>query len=185
MGLFDNLKNKAAEAIKSVKGSDKSVDVVFTTLPENLEQFKALPQAALATQFDTAALTVLALCFYPQDKELCYEMLQFLSGPREVSPREKQFIRDRFMDADYIPRSYFKGAVPDNDYTPSEPYTITVKEGKYSYDNEGYAKLHIASGGADSPRDVLLRKAKDGKWYLWEQFLLVGIRKPESSNPWA
>ena len=41
------------------------------------------------------------------------------------------------------------------------------------------------SGGADSSRDVLLRKAKDGKWYLWEQFLLVGIRKPESSNPWA
>ena len=187
MGLFDNLKNKAAEAVKSVTGGgNQKVDVVFETLPDTLEQFKALPQAALATPFDTAALTVLALCFYPQDKELCYSMLEFLSGPREVTPREKQFIKDRFADGtDYIPRSYFKGAVPGNDYTPSEPYTITVCDGKYSYDNEGYAKLHIASGGADSPRDVLLRKAKDGKWYLWEQFLLVGIRKPESSNPWA
>jgi len=30
-----------------------------------------------------------------------------------------------------------------------------------------------------------MRNAKDGKWYLWEQFLLVGIRPPESTNPWA
>jgi hypothetical protein len=30
-----------------------------------------------------------------------------------------------------------------------------------------------------------MRKAKDGKWYLWEQFILVGIRQPESANPWA
>lgn len=185
MGLFDNLKNKAAEAVKGVTGSGKSVDVVFPTLPETLEQFKALPQAALTSEFDTAALTVLALCFYPEDKELSLSMLQFLSGPREISTYDKQFIKDRFADADYVPRSYFKGSTPQNDYTPAEPYTITVKSNPYTYTNENYAKLLIESGGADSPRDVVLRKAKDGKWYLWEQHLLVGIRKPESSNPWA
>ena len=68
---------------------------------------------------------------------------------------------------------------------PSQPYTVTVSENPYSYQNEGYAKMFIRSGGADSPREVLLRKAKDGKWYLWEQFILVGIRQPESQNPWA
>ena len=112
-------------------------------------------------------------------------MLEFLKGPGALSPYERQFIRDRFMDHDYVPRSYFNGAVPQNDYLPSQPYTIAVSENPYSYQNQGYAKLFIRSGGADNPREVLLRLAKDGKWYLWEQFLLVGIRAPESSNPWA
>lgn len=47
-------------------------------------------------------------------------------------------------------------------------------------------KLFIPSGGADAPRPIQLRKAKDGKWYLWEySSILLDIRKPESSNPWA
>ena len=45
--------------------------------------------------------------------------------------------------------------------------------------------VKCACGGADSPRPVKLRLAKDGRWYLWEQYLLTGIREPESSNPWA
>ena len=84
-----------------------------------------------------------------------------------------------------MPRSYFSGAVPQNDYQPSQPYTVRVSENPYSYENENYAKLFLTSGGADSPRYVQLRKAKDGRWYLWEQFILVGIRPPESTDPWA
>lgn len=187
MGLFDDLKNKAAQAAKSVTGAvtNKTENVVFAKLPDTLEEFKALPQAQLTSEFDTAALTVLALCFYPKDRELSLAMLDFLRGPRPLSGQDKQFIRDRFMDSDYVPRSYFSGATPANDYTPSEPYTIKVFTNPYSYTDENYAKLFITSGGADSPRYVQMRKAKDGKWYLWEQFLLSGIRPPESSNPWA
>ena len=165
--------------------SVRSANVVFETLPETLEQFMALPQASLSDPFWTAALTVLALCFYPRDKELCCSMLDFLKGPQPLSPYEKQFIRDRFMDKDYVPRSYFNGAVPSNNYLPQQPYSITVSSNPYSYQEEGYAKLYLQSGGADSPRAVTLRLAKDGKWYLWEQFLLADIRSPESSNPWA
>lgn len=184
MGLFDNI-GKPAEQSAQTTGGNKSVDVVFSSLPDTFEQFTALPQASLATPFDTAAMVVLALCFYPQDAELSKKMYEFVSGPRTINPAEYSFIKDRFRDADYVPRSYFKGAVPANDYKPSEPYTVTVSENPYSYENEGYAKMFLTSGGADSPRFVQLRKAKDGKWYLWEQFILVGIRAPESSNPWA
>jgi hypothetical protein len=112
-------------------------------------------------------------------------MLGYLKGPQPLSAYDKQFIADRFRDKDYVPRSYFVGAVPQNDYTPAEPYTINISENPYSYQEQGYAKLFIQSGGADSPRPVQLRKAKDGKWYLWEQFLLADIRVPESSDPWA
>jgi len=159
--------------------------LTFKTLPKTKEELLALPEAACSTPFETAALTVLALCIYPEDKTQSLACLDALRGPRPMSAYEKQFIADRFMDADYVPRSYFDGSTPENDYTPAEPYSITVDENPYSYQEDGYATLYIKSGGADSARQVKLRHAKDGKWYLWEQFLLVGIREPESSNPWG
>lgn len=191
MAFFDRLKNQAASAItEAVKQTaanigTKTEKIVFADIPESLEAFKSLPQAALSMPFDTAAMTVVALSVYPADKELCFRMLDYLRGPRPMSGMDKQFIADRFCDKDYVPRSYFEGATPNNDYMPATPYTVTVKSDPHSYDEQGIAKLFIPSGGADSPRPIKLRQAKDGKWYLWEQFLLAGIRQPESSNPWA
>ena len=180
MGLFDSIKQPSANS-----GGNRTEDIVFDRLPETLEKFKAMPQAALSTPFQTAAMTVLAFCFYPQNPQLSLDMVNYLRGPRPLSGYDQSFIKDRFRDNDYVPRSYFEGATPQNDYLPQEPYRVRVSENPYSYQNQGYATLYIRSGGADSPRSVQLRLAKDGKWYLWEQFILVGIRQPESQNPWA
>ncbi len=195
MGLFDMFTNKAVNQIGNQVGNaikqgvqnagNKSEKIVFSSLPETYEQYISLPQASLSTPFETAAMTVLAFCYYPLNKDLCLQMLDYLRGPRPLSGMDKSFIADRFRDKDYVPRSYFEGATPQNDYQPKEPYTIIVKETPYSYANQGMAKLDIRSGGADSPRQIELRKAKDGKWYLWEQYILSDIRQPESSNPWA
>ena len=202
MGLFDHLKRQALSALKTNGGkiaaelgkemkkavqnaANKSESVVFAEIPATFEAFTALPQAKMETPFDTAALTVAAFCVYPDNKDLSIQMLNFLRGPRPMSGIDVNFIRDRFMDKDYVPRSYLKGATPENDYTPQQPYTVVVSENPYSYENKGYAKLFVTSGGADSPREILLREAKDGKWYLWDQFILSDIRQPESANPWA
>ena len=159
--------------------------IIFEAIPMTLDEMKVLKEAQMDTPFKTAALTVAALCVYPKDRDESLKMLEFLKGPAGLSPMEQQFIRDRFMDKDYVPRSFFDGALPGNDYKPSEPFTLTISENPYSYQEEGYAKLYLKSGGADSPRAIQMRKAKDGKWYLWEQFLLADIRKPESADPWA
>lgn len=185
MGLFDKIKDNPALVNNVPTSTNKSVKITWNSLPETLDGFKLLPEAKLDTPFATAALTILAFCFYPENKDLSLQMLDFLRGPRPLSVMDKQFIADRFRDKDYVPRSYFVGATPQNNYLPSEPYSIVVSENPYSYQNEGYATLYITSGGADSPRSVQLRLAKDGKWYLWEQYLLADIRKPESENPWA
>ena len=130
------------------------------------------------------ALAVLALSIYPSDEDAALQMMDYLRGPRPMNGIDKQFIADRFRGKDYVPRSYFKGAVPDNDYAPSSPYTILISEGTVI--QEGMEKVFITSGGADSPRPVTLRKAKDSKWYLWEySSILLGIKAPESTNPWA
>ena len=191
MSIFDKLKKSVQNAVKSATTGmpDPNASVkksfTFAALPESLDAMKDLPEAALANPYQTAALTVCALCAYAADKAVGTEMLNFLRGPRPLSNHDISFLNDRFSDGHHVPFSYFKGAVPANDYTPDTPFAITVESGPYSDANEGYKKLYIRSGGADSPREVLLRQLGDGRWMLWDQFLLLSIRKPKSDDPWA
>lgn len=192
MGLFDKLKNTAASAVGGAVNNaamsigNKSKTFTFTALPESLAQMQALPEASLDSPFKAAALTVCALCAYAADKNIGTEMLNWLRGPRPLNGTEISFLNDRFRDGKtYIPFSYFEGATPDNDYTPSEPFRITVQSTHVSGEEQGYMKLFIPCGGADSPRPIKLRMKGDGKWFLWEQYLLTGIRTPKSADPWA
>ena len=182
MSLFDRINNHTNSQPKN--DSPKSVTVTFEQLPENLTQLQNTPEAALSTPFMTAALAVCAYCCYAVDREAGKEMLNFLKGPRPLSNYDIQFINDRLMDKQYLPFSYFEGAVPANNYRPDEPYRITFFEDPYSYKDEGYAKLNVRSGGADSPRQIILRKKGD-QWFLWEQYILVGIRLPASQDDWS
>lgn len=172
---------------KLLAAASRKETFTFEALPKNLTELKALPEASLDDSFKTAALTLCALCVYAEDRENGTEMLNFLRGPRPMSPAELAFLNDRMMDGkSYIPRSYFEGAVPGNDYTPTVPYTVKVISNQYSsLENGNYMKLLLNSGGADSPRSVTLRKTGGGTWYLWEQNLLVDIRIPTSQDAWA
>ena len=209
MSLFDKLKNKATGAVNQtarstvnqatktagqaagniIKGSNKSVQVVFNSMPETVSEFTALPQAQLSTPFDTAALFVAALCVYPLNKDECVAMINHLKGPAPLGTPDIQFLTTRMQQnnkAGFLGASYFDGATAANDYAPSEPFTVTVSENPYSYDNAGYAKVFVKSGGADTPRAITSRQAKDGKWYLWEySSILVDILSPESTNVWS
>ena len=159
---------------------------VFEALPDSLTAMQALPEAVLDDPYKTAALTVCALCAYAKDETAGVDMLNWLRGPRPLGGVERSFLKDRFRDGKtYVPFSYFKGAVPENDYTPDKPFTLTVESNLYSDANEGYKKLFVRSGGADHPREIVLRMKGDGRWLLWDQMILVGIRDPKSADPWA
>lgn len=186
MSFFDSLKSRAAAAPSPAEG--KNLTVTLSEIPVSMAQLQAMPEAALTQPEHTAALVIAALCVYPANKEAALEMLTFLHGPKGLSVYDKQFIADRFRDKDYVPRSYFRGATPENNYEPAKPYTLDFFENPYSRDQlkDGYLTLHIRSGGADSPRQIKLRnKPSTGQWFLWEQFLLSDIRKPVSLDPWA
>lgn len=121
-----------------------------------------------------------------------YDLLQVLQGDfQPLSEMMKQNIKDRMSQNDkysFIGKSYFKGATPENDYTPSEPFELEVTENDYSDVEEGIKKLFVKSGGADSPRGIMVRLAKDGNYYVWSDSfmgLLADIRGVESKNPWA
>ena len=156
----------------------------FSEIPSTLDELKSLPEAKLETPFMTAALTVLALCRYEKDVNSAIEMINFLKGPVDLTEYDKQFLRDRLKGKSYVSRSYFEGTSPENDYTPSVPLTIKVFEYAYSYSEDGYAMLEIRSSGADSPRQIKLRK-KGSEWFLWQQYLLPDIRTPKKDDAWA
>lgn len=192
MSIFDRLKNspgighEAAEQIRSDPFHRTKETFVFAALPESLAQMQQLPEAALNDPYQTAALTVCALCAYAADKRIGTEMLNWLRGPRPLSPFDISFLNDRFREGKYhVPFSYFKGATPENNYIPDQPFTLEIESNPYSDANPGYKKLFLRSGGADNPREIVLRMRGDGKWFLWDQFLLVGIRDPKAADPWA
>ena len=157
----------------------------FSGVPKSAEELAALPEASLASPFQTAALTVLALCRYCQDRQVGIDMLNFLKGPQPLSPYEQQFLQDRLGGKPYLPYSFFAGSTPQNNYEPALPLTIIVQEDPYSYAEDGYAKLLLQSSGADQARPVKLRCKSQTQWFLWEQFLLSDIRQPSAADPWA
>jgi hypothetical protein len=186
MSIFDKLNGAASNAQATDSNSSISIKTfTFARLPESLAEMQALPEAVLNDPFQTAALTVCALCVYAADKNIGAEMLNWLRGPRPLSNHDISFLNDRFRDGHHVPFSYFAGAVPENDYTPNQPFTLTIEAGPYADANPGYKKLHIRSGGADNAREIVLRQKGDGSWLLWDQFLLLSIRGPKSADPWA
>lgn len=200
MGFFDDLKKTITDALGGKKEGGNAApaaqnvtqDIAFVALPESAEAMKALPFGNLQSPYGTAALCVCALNVFVTDEEAGIAMMNYLKGPDPLSPRDIEFIRDRFRDNNtYKVRSYFHGATPENNYTPSMPYVITVSENPYSRTNfaDGYLTVYLKSGGADSVRPITLRQKKStGEWFVFSDSfygLLADIRVPAEQNPWA
>jgi hypothetical protein len=183
------LDNKIDEAIKNAKyeASLKHKKIKFEKLPQNAEEMKAMSSFDSKNEFAVAAFAVTALLRYASDKKAGKEMLDVLDGPESPANRDLQQMDLQLKDGEYIIRSYFKGAVPENDYTPSTPYTIDVVEYPNSRDIENYVYLYIPSGGADHRRRLQLRKKPStGEWFIWSyQGLIMDIRVPQSEDKWA
>ena len=148
----------------------------FYNLPENLQELQALPEANMKDPYGVAALTIAALCRYETNPE---------KGPESLSTYEKQFIKERLQGKTYKPRSFFQGATPQNNYTPTQPYKLTPVSNPYTFQNDGWATIYLRSGGADSERPIKLRQKKStGEWFLNDIQCLSDIRTPANENPW-
>lgn len=175
------------EAVGELLGGDgASKTVAFTTIPENLAELQATPEAALASPYDAVALTLAALSSFERDPQAVWEMLDFLKGPEDVTEGEKQFITERLRNKGYKIRSFFRGATPENNYAPTTPWTVVVSANPRSFSQKRWATLYVQSGGADSPREIRLRqKPSTGQWFVSEIMCLGDIRLPKDEDKWA
>lgn len=194
MGLLNTIKHCFEALIRRVIHDTSNqqlsklseVTISFQVLPRNLEELMTLKEATLESPHAVAALCVVALCRYADDKGSTWEMLNYLKGPSKLSDKEKEFIEERLRDKTYKPWSFLAGATPDNDYTPEQPYSITITQTPYSYVNDTYVILYSTSNGADTPRPIGLRKKPStGQWFISEISFLSDIRPPKSHDSWA
>ena len=102
MSIFDQLRSRAKPSVPDqVPNTHQAQTFTFAALPESLEQMQALPEAALTSPFQTAALTVCALCAYAANPYIGQEMLNWLKGPRPLSAHDILFLNDRFRSDIY------------------------------------------------------------------------------------
>ena len=109
--LCSGVPGKAVNAMESKK-------VVLNPLPKSAAEIKPAN-----TPQQTAAYAIAALVRYTENAEAGIAMLDVLRGPRPLNNFNKQFLRDQLRGKEYTAKSYFDGANPDNNYTPSMPYT--------------------------------------------------------------
>jgi len=165
---------------------NQSVTITFNSLPKTQSEIMSLPESTLDTPFKTTALALAALANFENSPADTFAMLDFLKGPEPTSAYEKQFIKDRLNGKNYKVLSFFAGATPENGYTPSVPYSITVSDNPYFYSTENWATMYVKSSGADSERSIKLRKKPStGQWFINEIQCLSDIRVPVEADPWA
>ena len=173
----------AADAV-SIEAVDNGVKYTFNTMPQTAADIKALvDEFGLSDRHNTTAFFMASYVRYIDDADEGLAMIDVLKGPQPLSDSEKAFISERLSDKKYLPKSYFEGAKPENNYEPEIPWTIVVSDEAVSAP-EGYSYTTVSSGGADNPRRVCLR-IKGDNHYLWEyNGVLLSIRLPAEEDPW-
>ena len=140
MSIFDKLKPTAQQAAAAAAQPEgcKRESFTFAALPESLAELQALPEAHLATPYQTVALTVLALCAYAADKAAGTEMLNWLRGPRPLNGQEISFLNDRFRGGKtYLPFSYLQAQRPTTTIRPPFPTPLRWKAIRFPMQKRG------------------------------------------------
>ena len=164
---------------------ERTTPAEFPALPVTYAELAASPYNDLRTPVNTAALFVVALNAYGHNRDEAIAMINYLRGPNPMSADDVRLLDEALVQKDTagcLAKSYLAGAVPENGYTPSQPYTIFVIDNPYTYLDTNvvreYAHLLVRCGGDDTPRAVTMRKSGNGLWHLWEHALFDDITPP-------
>ena len=185
----------------------------FSTVPTSYED---LVQYKSDSPYKAMALLIMAFrTWTPDDPSVCLHMLDYLtdtgvdSGKKDADGRKlsrpaseyvpwTQFINDRMRQGEkwrYIGDAYLGGAMPSNDYTPTDPFTVTVRQSVYDpYKPEGSTgtepalyQVLISLPGADNDRYAIFYQDPRGDWRVYGDYwkgLLTDVQTPGSDLPW-
>jgi len=161
-----------------------AVKFVFHMLPADSADIQTILEVYPQTdKYNTAALFLVSLVRYVVNEEDGLEMIDALKGPQPLSTMEKMFLKDRFSDKKYLPRVYFEGAEPKNNYLPAIPWTLTVYEDPVA-PPQGYSYVNVKAPGEETPRRIVMRKKGD-EHILWEyNGVLLSVHLPQEEDPW-
>jgi hypothetical protein len=167
--------------------------VSLSAFPRSIEEFVALRDQVATTPQGGAAMMVVALALYAEDRSLGEQCLAAAVAAERLAEggggyqgwrlrrSDLQRLHEQVKAQPYLPYSYILGARPEDGYAlPAPPYTLEFSANRYSGDPaEGRFKVFLACSGAATPRPVTVRRNALGVWQAYEwSSLIVGIARP-------
>ncbi|MBQ7503616.1 hypothetical protein IJT93_13060 [bacterium] len=150
----------------------------LTALPKNVEEFKKLQEQVAVEPQGAVAMFLAAMNIYSQDEKAGRECLELAS--HQLGGSEISILKDKLRGPEsdsyrqkYLPMAFFKGATPENKYTPDKPYTVevSVNNGRpYSVLTSAHAPviyLNVKTRGTDiGSRSVSVIKPEGSNYYV-------------------
>ena len=182
--------NVSSDDLSDVIDGQRTITYTFNALPRNMEELKTLEvnsREYFKSPYFVTALFICCLNRITDNSSDAWHMINYLrthtatvgeNNIFKVSNVAMQDIVQRltYKDPNGYPvsnglRSYFAGSSPDNQYTPTTPYQLTVVEKSDAYTTEDgilCAKLYVKSSGSDYLIGPLrLRKVEGHDWLVY------------------
>ena len=152
------------------------LELRFSALPTSTEDLQALiDEYGLEDAKMTAALFVTALHVYPEDASRAQEMMALLCDPDEARS-VISFVSDQLRQKPYLADAYFDGADLQNDFTPDEPFEISVED-YTNRENNQFVYVSIDCDGDERDRTAALREQPDGSFLIVKcPALMLGLK---------
>jgi hypothetical protein len=184
--------------MKQREGLMSSLEAVqIDQLPGSIEEYLSLRDEMARTPQGGAVMMVIALLLCAKDEELGRQCLTVAvdrsrlakgsGGYRgwQLLARDMSLIQTQIDSHPHIPRSYVRGATPENRYElPELPFVFELPPQAYSGDpDSGTYKAFLVCSGASRPRPVTLHRNERGIWkaYEWSS-LIVGVKEPKRED---
>ncbi len=198
---------KGQRAVKNEAGEPIVIDVplntytyTFSTIPTNVEELKQYNISGDDGRYKVLALYIMSLrTWKPENQTDCEEMIGYLCN-KQLSVYEKQRLAEQMKKSKqylYLGNAFLNGSTPANNYTPSQPYSITLTQDSVVDEDQVYIPANPSIPSPDQYRAFIYCKAsdsgkwidvykssKDGNWYMYKWMdLITSIKAPASSNP--
>ncbi len=171
--------------------------VTIESIPADIDEFTALRDEIAVTPEGGAAMFVVAMLIYNQDRGLgldCFTVIfandetilrKDPDGYKGYSPDlSSMYLIERLNDKPWITNSYVFGTSPASMYQlKALPYAFKFNRNEYSEIKSDIIKVFIYSSGASTPRPVTLLKNNRGIWKVKEfSSLVVGVMEGKIIN---
>ena len=198
---------KGQRSVKNEAGEPVVIDVplntytyTFSTIPTNVEELKQYNISGDDGRYKVLALYIMSLrTWKPENQTDCEEMIGYLCN-RQLSVYEKQRLAEQMKKSKqylYLGNAFLNGSTPANNYTPSQPYSITLTQDSVVDEDQVYIPANpsipspdqyiafIYCKASDSGKWIdVYKSSKDGNWYMYKWMdLITSIKAPASSNP--
>ena len=162
-----SVKNEAGESVV-IEIPLNTYTYTFSTIPTNVEELKQYNISGDDGRYKVLALYVMSLrTWKPENQTDCEEMIGYLCN-KQLSVYEKQRLAEQMKKSKqylYLGNAFLNGATPANDYTPSQPYSITLTQDSVVDEDQIYIPANPSIPSPDQYRAFIYCKASDsGKW---------------------